>query len=140
DHATIERVLTLLEAVSSSARIVPALAHLLHDSNPRLRAKATLLIGRRARNPQFAEGRMQEADPRVRANAIEALFDGAAASSSALLWYAVKDENNRVAGNALLALYQIQERGAIPCILAMSADARPAFRASACWVISRTAD
>src|SRR2546423_406106 len=53
DHATIERVLTLLEAVSSSARIVPALAHLLHDSNPRLRAKATLLIGRRARNPQF---------------------------------------------------------------------------------------
>ena len=83
---------------------------------------------------------MQEADPRVRANAIEALFGGAAASSRALLWYAVKDENNRVAGNALLALYQLQDAGAIPCILAMSADARPAFRATACWVISRTAD
>src|SRR5216684_135147 len=43
--ATVERTLELLEAVSKCARILPALTHLLHDPNPRLRAKAALLMG-----------------------------------------------------------------------------------------------
>ena len=47
DCATIERVLELLEVVSFCARIVPPLARLLGDPNPRLRAKAALLLGRR---------------------------------------------------------------------------------------------
>src|SRR5258708_31124382 len=50
DCATIERVLELLEVVSFCARIVPPLARLLGDPNPRLRAKAALLLGRRVQN------------------------------------------------------------------------------------------
>lgn len=136
----VERLLELLEAVSKCARIVPALSHLLNDPNPRIRAKAALLMGRRVKNTQLAESQMRELDPRVRANAIESLWGEKAAAASSVLWWAAKDKNNRVVGNALLGLYQAREKEAIPSILAMAADSAPLFRATAAWVMGQTAD
>jgi HEAT repeats len=138
--ATIERVLELLEVVSTCARIVPPLAHLMRDPNPRLRAKAALLIGRRVRNSSLAESCLQQEDPRVRANAIESLWGGTAAATASVLWAATKDTNNRVAGNALLGLYQLQDQNIIGRILAMASDARPLFRATAAWTMGQTSD
>jgi hypothetical protein len=138
--ATVERTLELLEAVSKCARILPALTHLLHDPNPRLRAKAALLMGRRVQNTQLVEGQMQGSDARVRANAIESLWGEKAMTASGVLWSAVKDKNNRVVGNALLGLYQARENGAVPRILKMAVDSAPLFRATAAWVMGQTAD
>jgi hypothetical protein len=137
---TVERTLELLEAVSKCARILPALTHLLHDPNPRLRAKAALLMGRRVQNTQLVEGQMQGSDARVRANAIESLWGEKAMAASSVLWSAVKDKNNRVIGNALLGLYQARENGAVPRILKMAVDSAPLFRATAAWVMGQTAD
>jgi HEAT repeat protein len=140
DCATIERVLELLEVVSFCARIVPALARLLGDPNPRLRAKAALLLGRRVQNSRLIEICLQQEDPRVRANAIESLWSGANASSTGVLRLAAKDTNNRVVGNALWGLYQVQDLSAASLIIAMGADPRPSFRASAAWTMGQTSD
>src|SRR5260221_1298871 len=140
DCATIERVLELLEVVSFCARIVPPLARLLGDPNPRLRAKAALLLGRRVQNSRLIEICLQQEDPRVRANAIESLWSGANASSTGVLRSAAKDTTNRVVGNALWGLYQLQDRSAASLIIAMGADPRPSFRASAAWTMGQTAD
>jgi hypothetical protein len=140
NSATAERVLELLEVVSSGARIVPKLAPLLRDANPRLRAKAALLIGRRVGNSSLAESCLRQQDPRVRANAIESLWGGTASSAGSVLQVAAKDTNNRVAGNALLGLYQLQDPNAVGQILAMAADPRRLFRATAAWTMGQTSD
>ena len=140
NYATIERVLELLEVVSKSARIVPPLAHLMSDPNPRLRAKAALLIGRRVGNSRLAEGFLQQEDPRVRANAVESLWGDTASSAGSVLRLAAKDANNRVVGNALIGLYQLQDRSAVGQILAMSVDRSPLFRTTAAWAMGQTSD
>jgi hypothetical protein len=141
NSATIERILELLEAVSTSAKIVNPLAYLMRDPNPRLRAKAALLIGRRVQNTRLAEECLQnQGDARVRANAVESLWGMNSAAASDVFRSAAKDPNNRVKGNALLGLYRLRDQGAIAPILAMAADPRPPFRATAAWTIGQTAD
>jgi hypothetical protein len=138
--AAIERVLDLLEAASTGARIVPALALLMRDPNPRLRARAALLIGRRVRNSGIVEACLGHEDARVRANAIESFWGDNTASVRRSLQSAAKDSNNRVVGNALLGLYRQHDREAIEGILTMAADSRPAFRTTAAWTMGQTSD
>lgn len=141
DAIPAERVLELLDAVPQSARIVAPLAHLIHHPNPRLRAKVTLLMGRLVRSARALEERLKEADPRVRANAIESLWGERAAWVADVLWRAVKDPNNRVAGNALYGLYRSQGSESVaPFIVQMAAHREPAFRATAAWIMGQTGD
>ena len=135
---SVDRILALLDAIPSSARTLPVLASLLHDPNPRLRAKLALLVGRRVGNTKFAAERQEERDPRVRANAIESLWGDKAPTASSVLRRAAQDPNNRVVGNALLGLYQLQDPQATQSIVAMSVDSRPAFRATAAWAMGQT--
>jgi HEAT repeat protein len=136
-----ERVLELLDAIPQSPRIVAPLAQLIRDPNPRVRAKVTLLMGRLVRNARASEERLTEADHRVRANAIESLWGEKAAWVAGVLWRAAKDPHNRVAGNALYALYKSQGSDKVtPHILQMASHAKPAFRATAAWVMGQTGD
>jgi HEAT repeat protein len=138
--ATVERTLDLLDAASKCARIIPALTHLLQDPNPRVRAKATLLIGRRVQNTRVATSQLQESDARVRASAIESLWGEKSPTAINVLWSAAGDRNNRVAGNALLGLYRAKENKVIPRIIQMAQDPTPGARATAAWVIGQTGD
>ena len=138
--ATQDRVLEVLDAVSEGTRIVPMLAHLVQDPNARLRSKAALIIGRRLRNARWAEKHLQEMDPRVRANAIEALWGADTAGVKDILWQATKDENNRVIGNAALGIYNMVDPAVIPLFLDMAKDRRSEFRATAVWLMGQTSD
>ena len=138
--ATQDRVLEVLDAVSEGTRIVPMLAHLVQDTNARLRSKAALIIGRRLRNARWAEKHLQEMDPRVRANAIEALWGSDSAGVKDILWQATKDENNRVAGNAALGIYNLVDPAVVPLFLDMAKDKRSEFRATAVWLMGQTSD
>src|ERR1022692_1079732 len=66
-----ERVLDLVEAISSGPRIVPLIAHLTLSSDSRLRSRAVLMIGKRAQNARPTEALLNEPDARVRASAVE---------------------------------------------------------------------
>src|SRR5205823_15021061 len=68
------------------------------------------------------------------------LWGGTGPSASGVLWSAVKDTNNRVAGNALLGLYQLRDQNAAGHIIAMAADPQPLFRATAAWTMGQTSD
>jgi hypothetical protein len=135
-----ERALEILEAISAGMRLVPMLAHLMAHPNPRLRAKVSKLIGRRIRNVRAAEERLNEVDPRVRANAVESLWGEKAPWASRLLWQAAHDLNNRVAGNALIGLLELGEQNVIPEILKMASHAKPLFRATAAWIMGKAGD
>lgn len=138
--AVSERALELLEAVSPNFRSVHLIARLTNVHNARLRAKVTLMIGRQIRSARAAEERLQSDDPRVRANMVESMWGEKAHWASAILWKAVKDENNRVVGNALVGLHLLGDEGAIPYIVKMAEDARSSFRATAAWTMGQTGD
>jgi HEAT repeat protein len=138
--ATAERLLEIMAAFSDLSRILPVLAELLKHPSPRIRSKAVLLIGRASASAKLAESHLKEADRRVRANAIEALWGNASSEARTILSAAVSDSNNRVAANAALVLYKLDETCCIPVILDMAENPSPIFRLSAVWMMSETQD
>lgn len=104
------------------------------------RSKAAVMIGSAGRGVEWARNRLGDIDPRTRANAVEALWGNDTAYVRALLRTAARDSNNRVAGNALFALYSVGEIWTIQDLLKMALSKVPRRRASAAWVMGETGD
>src|SRR6185369_4798144 len=103
----VQRLVDVLAEISDGARALPCLMSLARQKNPYLQSKAVLMIGRLNRNVKWVQSRLAEPDPRVRANAVEALWGIDTEEARKLLRSASRDSNNRVAGNALLGLYRM---------------------------------
>jgi HEAT repeat protein len=134
------RILQILAEISDGTRILPSLMRLLRNANPYLRSKAVLLIGRGSHSVKWVRHRLGEADARVRANAVEALWGVDSAEARELLRFAASDGNNRVAGNALLGLYWLGDCTVIAELVKMAGHASSSFRLSAAWAMGETGD
>jgi hypothetical protein len=138
--ADVPRLMEILGEISDGTRILPSLMRLLRHSNPHLRSKAVLMIGRGSRSVKWVRKRLAEPDPRVRANAIEALWGVDTEEARGLLHFAMYDKNNRVAGNALIGLYWLGDCTMIPDTLKMASHESSLFRSTAAWVMGETGD
>ena len=134
------RLMEILAEISEGARILPSLMRLMRHSNPFVRSKAVKLVGKGSGSVKWVRGRLAETDPRIRANAIEALWGIDNEEVRELLRSATKDGNNRVAGNALAALYRLGECAVIPEIVRMTDHGSALFRTTAAWVMGETGD
>ena len=134
------RLMEILAEISDGSRIAPSLMRLMRHSNPYIRSKAVLMIGRGSLSVKWVRGRLSEADPRIRANAIEALWGVDSADAQVLLRSALADGNNRVVGNALLGLYRAGDCTTIVDIVKMAGHENALFRATAAWVMGETGD
>lgn len=136
----IQRLMDILAETSDGTRILPSLIALTRLPNPYLQSKAVLMIGRMNRNVKWVQNRLAESDSRVRANAIEALWGVDTEEARNLLRSAARDGNNRVAGNALIALYRLGDCWSISELAAMASHVSSRFRATAAWVMGETGD
>jgi hypothetical protein len=136
----ITRLMDILTEISDVARIFPSIVRLLRHPNPHIRSKAVLMIGRQSRSAQWVRHRLSDSDPRIRANALESLWNVDTAEARELLETLVHDPNNRVAGNALLGLYRLGDSRVISEILKLAANPSPLFRSTAAWVMGETGD
>jgi hypothetical protein len=134
------RLLDILNEVSTGARLLPAMVRIFRHPDPYLRSKAVLFVGRANRSGRWASDRQSDTDPRIRANAIEGLWGVESSAAREMLQAAAQDSNNRVAGNALLGLYQLGDTGSIISVLQMAENASAVFRATAAWVMGQTGD
>lgn len=134
------RVLHNLEKLTDARRIVPRLLPLLRHADLRLRSKVVRIVGCCGRNKQWVVRQLADADARIRANAVEALWGVEDRESCDLLRTLTQDENNRVAGNAILGLYRAGDCSAIAGLLKMAGNAAPAFRATAAWAMGESGD
>jgi hypothetical protein len=134
------RLLEVLSEISDGSRILPSLMRLLRHPDPHLRSKAVKMIGSGTRNAKWVQGRLAETDPRVRANAIESLWGVDTPEARELLQASVHDGDNRVAGNALVALHRIGDSGVIPEFFRMAAHDSQRFRVTAAWAMGEAAD
>lgn len=133
----VQRMLGILERITSGNRLTPMLVQLLRVLDPSIRSKVAMLMGRGTKNVGWA---LSEHDPRVRANAVEAAWGSDSRHTRGFLWELTKDPHNRVAGNALLALHRLGEKGAVAGLLKMATHSSPVFRATAAWVMGQTQD
>jgi hypothetical protein len=136
----ITRLLDILADISDAARVFPSIVRLLRHPNPHIRSKAVLMIGRQSRSAQWVRHRLTDTDPRIRANALESLWNVDTAEARELLEALVHDPNNRVAGNALLGLYRLGDARAIPEILNLAGHPSALFRSTAAWVMGEIGD
>ncbi len=136
----VARLMEIIAEASGNSRIPPALRHMVRHSDPYLRSKAVLMIGRETRSTAWLQNRLAEADPRIRANAVESLWGVDSGEARELLRTASQDPNNRVAGNAVLALYRLGEASAVAQTARMAGHVSPLFRASAAWVMGEAGD
>lgn len=136
----VDRLMDILSEISDGPRILPSLMRLLRHPDPHLRSKAVKMIGRRTRSAKWVRNRMSEADPRVRANAIESLWGVDTPEARELVRTCVYDSDNRVAGNALVALHSIGDCSVIPEFFRMAAHNSAGFRATAAWAMGATGD
>lgn len=134
------RIMEILSEISDGSRIAPSLMRLMRHSNPNIRSKAVLMIGRGNVSVKWVRSRLSEADPRIRANAIECLWGVESPEAQMLLRFAVADSDNRVVGNALFGLYQIGDCSVIPAVVKMAGDESPLLRLTAAWVMGETGD
>jgi hypothetical protein len=134
------RVMEILSEISNGTRILPSLMRLLRHSSPYVRSKAVKLVGRGSQSVKWVRARLVESDPRIRANAVEALWGVDTEDARELLQSAARDGNNRVAGNAMIALYRLGEAGVIPELLSMGEHVSALFRATAAWVMGESGD
>ena len=94
--------------------MVPYVLRMLrHHPNPKVRSEAALFVGSRTQNRAWIAKCTQDYDPRVRANILESLHGVKTDFVNQMFWDNVADENNRVAGNAVLGLYLHGQTAAI---------------------------
>jgi hypothetical protein len=134
------RLLEVLSEISDGSRILPSLLRLLRHPDPHLRSKAVKMIGSGSRSAKWVQARLAETDPRVRANAIESLWGVDSPEARQLLQASVHDGDNRVAGNALVALHRVGDSGVIPEFFRMAAHDSPRFRVTAAWAMGESGD
>jgi hypothetical protein len=137
DPEVVLRLLDILHVISSGPRLIQIIGHLTRHPDERVASKAALLIGCRLRNHDWVRAQFESPDPRIRANVVEGLWGVDTPFARKWLWDALKDENCRVAGNALMALHLLREPEAGKLVEQMLADARPQFRRTAAWLMGK---
>lgn len=134
------RVLDVLNETSVGRRLLPILGHLVEHPDPEIAARATLFVGKRMQNAEWASRQLNRSDPRTRANAIESIWGLNSPSAHTLLEDCAKDESNSVAGNALVGLHMLGKAGVVEKVTEMATASAPIFRSTAAWTMGRIGD
>ncbi|HEY7115342.1 MAG TPA: HEAT repeat domain-containing protein [Tepidisphaeraceae bacterium] len=117
----------------------PALMQACNDPNAKLRSKAIAVLGALDSVPPevVLERVLNDADPRVRANAIEVLENRQRTQFLPMLAERARaaSSNNRERANAIKALHHMKLKNAHVALASMLADQRPKHRISALWAL-----
>jgi len=137
DQTTALRILEVLDRVSVGTRVVRMIGQLVRHADPLVRSKAAMVAGRRMEGFPWIYAHLAQADPRVRANMIEALWESREPECMEVFTLYREDGDQRVASNALYGLYLRREADAIPSVMRMATHGDPKFRASAAWLMGK---
>lgn len=140
DSERISRGLAILHALGKTNLAVPWIRRMTEHANPYIRSRAVNLLCRLHVNPQLIEKQLESEDPRVRANAIEALWGADTWISRRLLERAADDKHHRVSANALLGLYLARIPDSVERLLLAARNASALVRAGAAWAMGQTRD
>ncbi len=134
------RALSLVPALGEYTALFPWLRKLSQHGDERIRSRAVKLLCELRPNSGQIARQMQDDDPRVRANAIEALWHSDMAEAGSLLRVAASDTNHRVVGNALVGLYWQGDPSAFDKIIELCQSPDAHFRSAMAWCLGAIRD
>lgn len=133
-----DQLAPLVEAVILLSEIAHPAAGSALDA--RLRSMLALASGRLGPLARLGESCFADADPRVRANAVEGLWGRDDGEALDRYRAALQDPHPRPAANACVGLYLAGSTQSVRELRAMSLHPSPNFRAAAAWAMGRTGD
>lgn len=139
EEARALRALTMVERVSNGKCLLPLLTKLLRHPSPQVQSKVALLMGRANYSLGRLTALLDSKDSRVRANAIEAIWQTDEPALRPLLWKAVDDPAVRVRVNALVGLALQRDERAVDMLKDLAEGEEPSVRVAATWGLARLA-
>lgn len=104
------------------------------------RSKAASWVAKAARAQSWLKVIRSEPDPRIRADAVESLWEQGGALAAVCYEEALRDPHHRVFANALLGLYRIGDPGCLVHLAQALEHPDRAFRAAAVWAMGESRD
>ncbi len=140
DPACTLRVLDLVSECATQLANWRSLIRIHADGDDEIKARCAALLARYRFRDEAGIERFRRSEPRIRANIIQTLWGVSQDQANAILEVAVQDEDNRVAGNACLALYNSGDPRALVHLAEMLSSPEPKKRITAAWVIGECRD
>jgi HEAT repeats len=140
DPACTVRVLDLISECATHLANWRSLIRIHSDGDAEIKARCAALLARYRFRDEDGLERFRRSDPRIRANIIQTLWGVSQDQANAILQVAVQDEDNRVAGNACLALYNSGDTRALLHLAEMLSSPDPKKKVTAAWVIGQCRD
>ena len=140
EASLILRILDVLDEISPGPRLLMIIGHLTRHPEKHVASKAALLVGRRLQSREWVERHLASTDARVRANVVESLWSVNSALAKETFRKCLRDENNRVRGNALVGMHLLGNKSVGWRVRQLTKDSRPAIRQTAAWVIGKMED
>jgi len=134
------RALAILDELSKDDPIVPWLRQLTDHPDESVRSKAVKVLCRLRPSKSIVDLHVKSADPRVRANAIEALWHSPGNEAIPIFKSATKDTHHRVVANALVGLHYRKDPGALAMMINLTDHPSSKFRLAAIWALGAVAD
>ncbi|NWF84181.1 MAG: hypothetical protein HXY18_10165 [Bryobacteraceae bacterium] len=133
-------LLGLLEAFSTGLNLLALNSGTVGSLNTRLRARLAVILGKAARTHDAFLALAEDADPRVRANCLEALWGCTSATARVLFERGTRDPHHRVVANALIGQYMQGNPASVAGLARMIHRADAASKSAAAWAMGRTGD
>lgn len=137
---TLTRLLEIVALGSKSNRLIPFLSQMMRHPDPFIQSKAALLMGKLNHNVDWVRQRLEDAGPRVQANAVESLWGETSEDTLKLFRDASENPDHRVAGNALIGMYLAGDPDSLTKIVDMAGHPSALFQATAIWAMGFTGD
>lgn len=134
------RAIAILDELSQNDPIIPWLRQLTEHPDERVRSKAVKALCRLRPSKSTIELHLQSGDPRVRANAIEALWHVSDSDTMPFFETALNDSNHRVVTNAVIGLYYRKDPRAFDMLIQLTEHSSEMFRLAAVWALGTVGD
>ena len=125
--------LNILQEISNGNEIAPFLMNLFHHSDQKVKSKVTLMLGSLSDKLMFVKTALQDGDSRVRANALEAIWDEDVPEVKKVFASHLNEKDNRARANAAMGLHQMGDERGFDTLMEMIHDKEKMMRASAAW-------
>jgi HEAT repeat protein len=129
------RALNLIPTLADYTALLPWLRRLTQQSDERVKSRAAKLLCELRPNKSQIERQLQDENPRVRANVIEALWNSTIPEASAIFKAATADANHRIVGNALVGLHLLGDPSAVPKMIELCESPEVLFRSAMAWCL-----
>ncbi|HWE01122.1 MAG TPA: HEAT repeat domain-containing protein [Tepidisphaeraceae bacterium] len=131
------KAMQIAQELSLADELLDVIVAACSDANPRLRSKAVMVLGEVKLVPTevLVDRLLNDADARVRANAIEVLESRPQTNLVAVLSARAISTNSRERANSIKALHAMKVSASAAQLVQMIRDARPEHRISALWTL-----